>query len=138
MKTTVGYSVVLPPSYESGEQRYPVVYWLHGGGGNECSSLFTSNPWLDLCKTEQVREVILVYPNGFRSGYMDHYGGKVIVVQCWRNAPESVLNNDAGRPSRFVRFTTAVSVNAKRTAVGFATCSLRTTTVWPSIRAAAG
>jgi len=79
MKTTVGYSVILPPSYKNGDQRYPVVYWLHGGGGNECSSLFTSKSWRDLYETEQVREVILVYPNGFRSGYMDHYDGKIMV-----------------------------------------------------------
>ncbi len=79
LKTTVGYSVVLPPSCETGDQRYPVVYWLHGGGGNECSSLFTAKSWRDLYKTGQVREVILVYPNGFRSGYMDHYDGKVMV-----------------------------------------------------------
>ena len=51
MNTAVGYSVVLPPSYANGEQRYPVVYWLHGGGGDECSSLFTSNPWRELYKT---------------------------------------------------------------------------------------
>ena len=79
MKETVGYSVVLPLSYDNGKRRYPVVYWLHGGGGNECSSLFTSKSWRDLYQTGQVQEVILVYPSGFRSGYMDHHDGKVMV-----------------------------------------------------------
>ena len=79
MKTDVGYAVVLPPSYKMGAQRYPVVYWLHGGGGNECSSLFTARSWYELCHAQQVQEVILVYPNGFRSGYMDHYDGQVMV-----------------------------------------------------------
>lgn len=79
MKTTVGYSVVLPPSYDEGLQRYPVVYWLHGGGGNECSHLFTSQTWRKLQESKSIREVILVYPNGFRSGYMDHHDGKVMV-----------------------------------------------------------
>lgn len=80
MKTTVGYSVVLPPSYESqGDARFPVIYWLHGGGGNECSSLFTSQVWRKLYADEDLQEVILVYPNGFRSGYMDHIDGKVMV-----------------------------------------------------------
>ena len=79
MKTTVGYSVVLPPSYAEGSKRYPVVYWLHGGGGNECSSLFTSHAWRKLYRSEKIREVILVYPNGFRSGYMDHHDGEVMV-----------------------------------------------------------
>lgn len=78
MKTTVGYSVVLPASYRTSQKRFPVIYWLHGGGGNESSSLFTAKAWQDLYKTKQIREVILVYPNGFRSGYMDHHDGKVM------------------------------------------------------------
>jgi len=79
MKTTVGYSVVLPPSYAEGSKRYPVVYWLHGGGGNECSSLFTARVWRKLLEAGKIQDVILVYPNGFRSGYMDHHDGKVMV-----------------------------------------------------------
>ena len=79
MKTTVGYSVVLPPSYDDSDQRYPVVYWLHGGGGNECSSLFTANSWRELYEAAKIRQVILVYPSAYRSGYMDHHDGKVMV-----------------------------------------------------------
>lgn len=79
MQTSVGYSVVLPPGYEESNERYPVVYWLHGGGGNECSSLGTAQSWQGLYKTNRVRPIILVYPNGFRSGYMDHHNGKIMV-----------------------------------------------------------
>ena len=79
MKEKVGYSVVVPPTYDEGDKRYPVVYWLHGGGGNECSSVFTSKVWLKLYASAEVEEVILIYPNGFRSGYMDHVDGKVMV-----------------------------------------------------------
>jgi enterochelin esterase-like enzyme len=79
MRSTVGYSVVLPPNYAEGSKQYPVVYWLHGGGGNECSSLFTSHAWRKLYASRKILEVILVYPNGFRSGYMDHHDGKVMV-----------------------------------------------------------
>lgn len=83
MKTLVGYSVVLPAGYENGERRYPVVYWLHGGGGNECSSLFTANGWRPSTKIRangtNLEDVILVYPNAGRSGYMDHYGGKILI-----------------------------------------------------------
>lgn len=79
MNTDVGYSIVLPPGYGNGEKRYPVVYSLHGGGGNECSSLFTAQSWEKLYKTTDTREVILVYPNGFRSGYMDHHDGSIMI-----------------------------------------------------------
>lgn len=80
MKTDVGYNVVLPNGYDADkDQRYPVVYWLHGGGGNESSTLFTAHAWIELTKAGEIDPVILVYPNGFRSGYMDHADGKVMV-----------------------------------------------------------
>ncbi|MEO2033409.1 MAG: alpha/beta hydrolase-fold protein [Planctomycetaceae bacterium] len=100
MKATVGYSVVLPPDYDSGRQRYPVVYWLHGGGGNECSSVFTSQSWHDLCRSNTIEEIILVYPNGFRSGYMDHHDGHIMV--------ESMIINEL-IPRIDQRFRTIVS-----------------------------
>jgi S-formylglutathione hydrolase FrmB len=33
--TDIGYNVVLPPGYASEQRRYPVLYMLHGLGGNE-------------------------------------------------------------------------------------------------------
>lgn len=79
MQTTVGYSVVLPPGYADSQERYPVVYWLHGGGGNESSSLSTARSWRELYEADAIRPVILVYPSAFRSGYMDHHDGKIMV-----------------------------------------------------------
>ena len=35
MHCDVGYTIYLPPDYASGSARYPVVYWLPGGGCNE-------------------------------------------------------------------------------------------------------
>ncbi len=82
MGIEVGYCVVLPPSYERDTaRRYPVVYWLHGGGGNETTGLFTASFWSELYSRQGrgIREVILVYPTGYRSGYMDHHDGKTMV-----------------------------------------------------------
>lgn len=80
MKTKVGYNVVFPPSYETRpDKRYPVVYWLHGGGGNESSSLYMVKYWADLYAAGEIDEVILVFPNGHRSGYMDHHDGSVMM-----------------------------------------------------------
>ncbi|MFT5498753.1 MAG: enterochelin esterase-like enzyme [Kiritimatiellia bacterium] len=37
----VGYCIYLPPGYgENPEQRYPVIYNLHGNGGNEFTGLY--------------------------------------------------------------------------------------------------
>ncbi len=38
LNTDVGYNIYLPPEYNSGNERYPVVYSLHGMGGNEGSN----------------------------------------------------------------------------------------------------
>jgi enterochelin esterase-like enzyme len=35
MNCDVGYSIYLPPNYATASGRYPVVYWLPGGGCNE-------------------------------------------------------------------------------------------------------
>jgi len=35
MQTKVGYNIYLPDGYEKSEKRYPVIYHLHGSGGNE-------------------------------------------------------------------------------------------------------
>src|SRR5690242_696870 len=35
MNCDVGYSIYLPPNYADATARYPVVYWLPGGGCTE-------------------------------------------------------------------------------------------------------
>ena len=34
LKTTKKYAIYLPPDYETSQRSYPVLYLLHGGGGN--------------------------------------------------------------------------------------------------------
>ncbi|NNE90623.1 MAG: hypothetical protein HKN23_03165 [Verrucomicrobiales bacterium] len=78
MGTKVGFCVVLPKAYKSeSERRFPVVYWLHGGGGNESRDVWNSILWNELAEADEIEPVILVYPNGHRSGYMDHADGKL-------------------------------------------------------------
>lgn len=44
MKRDVGYCIYLPPGYEKDtERRYPVIYHLHGAGGNETRSLYSAS-----------------------------------------------------------------------------------------------
>jgi len=95
MKRKMGYTIYLPPGYEKGAARYPVLYFLHGSGGNEwmywdnlerrqapkigglmqwnevrkveASSFFT-----DLIEAGKTPPLIVVCPNGGRgSGYAD-------------------------------------------------------------------
>lgn len=60
-------SIYLPQEYEKGNQRYPVIYVLHGYGGTD--SLMMS-VWIDFkllldeaIKTGKMRPMIVVAPN---------------------------------------------------------------------------
>jgi enterochelin esterase family protein len=67
LKKTRRMHVYTPPGYESGRNRYPVLYLLHGAGGDEAE-------WLNSGRTAQildnliargaVRPMIVVMPNG--------------------------------------------------------------------------
>jgi len=63
--------VYLPPGYDSGETRYPVIYWLHGFTGIGLSAI-NANPWvpsLPVCMDRVVAAgappAILVMADGF-------------------------------------------------------------------------
>jgi endo-1,4-beta-xylanase len=69
----VGYVVWTPPDYDpSGTTRYPVVYFLHGMGGNESADAGGFSGLLARgIRDGQVPAAICVFPNGGRSGYRD-------------------------------------------------------------------
>ena len=57
-------NVFLPPGYHA-DQSYPIVYLLHGIGGDE-EEWFLANPveiWANLIKNGALSECILVFPN---------------------------------------------------------------------------
>ena len=67
----VGYVVATPADFDpSGKTRYPVVYFLHGMGGNESAD---AGGFSGLIRggvgSKKMPPVICVFPNGGRSGY---------------------------------------------------------------------
>src|SRR3989338_11608408 len=67
------FNIYLPPSYAAGTQRYPVIYFLHGGGGdeNQLTYYVTSfvHPYIEQGK---VPETIVVFPSaGTVSCFLD-------------------------------------------------------------------
>jgi enterochelin esterase-like enzyme len=66
MKRDVGYNVWLPPDYESSGRRYPVIYWLHGSGGQESSSVWVAEEFARAVRAGLVDTAIVVFPNGGR------------------------------------------------------------------------
>jgi enterochelin esterase-like enzyme len=67
----VGYVVWTPRSYsEDSDRRYPVIYFLHGIGGNEAADSAGFSGWVAKAIGEKILPPVLcVFPNGGRSGY---------------------------------------------------------------------
>jgi endo-1,4-beta-xylanase len=75
----VGYNVYLPPDYEQATRRYPVLYYLHGAGGNESGGPRTLVPKLLEAHTAgTLPPFLVVFPNGGQSTwYADSHDGKL-------------------------------------------------------------
>ncbi len=75
--TEVRYDIFLPAGYNGSNQRYPVVYFLHGVGGDETSDGNAVSA--DLQKAVAagtVRPMIAVFANGYKnSGWADSKDG---------------------------------------------------------------
>lgn len=57
--------VYLPPGYEAGDDRYPVVYGLHGVFTNQKNDVLGMGEQLDSLIAEgEAREMILIFPDG--------------------------------------------------------------------------
>lgn len=69
MDTEIGNIVILPTGYDqSPDKKYPVIYLLHGHGGNQMSFL---NMKPELSTLASQNEVIFVCPDGKVSWYWD-------------------------------------------------------------------
>ncbi len=64
MKRDVGWNLYLPPGYETSGRRYPLIYWLHGAGGDESSGLFIAAELNQAIAAGSVPPMIMVFPNG--------------------------------------------------------------------------
>jgi S-formylglutathione hydrolase len=71
----VTYSALYPDNYEEGTQKYPLILFLHGGGGNH-TVLNAIKPIVEeLWKTKKLFDAIVVSPSCTRSLYMDYQNG---------------------------------------------------------------
>lgn len=76
----VKYSIYLPPNYESSTQTYPVIYLLHGYGGDNHSWIKRGNinQYVDKAIANNlIPPVIIVMPNGDSSWYINSNDNKV-------------------------------------------------------------
>ena len=78
MQREVGFCLYLPPGYEKDtERRYPVIYHLHGAGGNETRSVYSASVMHEGILAGKLPEIVMVFPNGGRSTmYQDSGDGR--------------------------------------------------------------
>lgn len=78
LRREVRYCAILPPSYDTAKtRRFPVLYFLHGLGGNE-QWLVSSGGWNlieDLWQQDRIREFLIVTPDGDTSFYINSRDG---------------------------------------------------------------
>ena len=83
LHSSVSYCVFLPASYSTAEakaQTYPVLYLLHGLGGNEQSAA-VSGEWTelqDLRRDHKVGDFLVVAPDGWDTFYINSRDGKTL------------------------------------------------------------
>ena len=82
MAFTSGVCVYLPPGYETSSLRYPVIYVLHGGGGDQGN--WVTNGDIQAMLDERVvanpaDAVIAVMPDGRSGQWYDSYDGRWLI-----------------------------------------------------------
>lgn len=80
MNVDVGYNVYLPPGYsESGDRKYPVVFWLHGFTCHESNDQFPAAQVDQAIRDGTIAPLIFCYGNGgSRAFYSDSTDGKIL------------------------------------------------------------
>jgi enterochelin esterase-like enzyme len=104
MEHDVGYVVWVPPGYDAkADQRYPVIYFLHGAGGNESSdSAGFSGQVAAAIKKGILAPAICVFANGGMSGYRGTVERMLLeelipqVDKTWRTIARSASRAIAG------------------------------------------
>jgi S-formylglutathione hydrolase FrmB len=107
LKQQVPYCVLLPPSYDMQKaRRYPVLYFLHGLGGNE-QMFFNSGGWelvQNLWRDGSIGEFIIVAPRGGSSFFINSQNGQYryedFFVKEFLPVVEKRYRIRAGRQSR--------------------------------------
>jgi endo-1,4-beta-xylanase len=77
----VSYLIYLPPDYETASsRRYPVIYWLHGYGGNPRAGTVFVTPMDAAIREGKAPPAIIVLVNGLAASfYCDSQNGKMPV-----------------------------------------------------------
>ena len=120
------YSVFLPPTYQDGNDTYPVVYFLHGLFNDHTSWTIDRHgdipALLDGRMAEgELREMVLVFPDGDKSFYTNFHDGSLkyedFIVEELPRYIEAHYRVKAGRQSRAIAGTSMGGYGALKIAM---------------------
>jgi enterochelin esterase-like enzyme len=106
--SNVSYLVWLPPGYDQEQKRYPVIYWLHGMGGNQRAGAMMFIPRVEAAIQEGVLPpVIVVSVNGMVKGfYCDSVDGRrpveSVIIKDLIPHVDQTYRTVAGREGRII------------------------------------
>ena len=105
----VRYTVLLPLSYASGDKSYPLLFWLHGGGGYDRDIEDVAPLFKKMWKKGTLSELVVVTPHAapFPANYMNFKDGS----QKWESFITTELLN-------YLRAKYRVSKNRSGTFIG--------------------
>ena len=88
MRREIGYGVYIPKNYNlnsnsttNGRERFPVIYWLHGKGGDESTGFNLRIPPMfhNVIEGGKINPAIMVFPNcGNFSMFCDSYDNSIM------------------------------------------------------------
>lgn len=80
MNVDVGYNIYLPPGYaESRDQKYPIIFWLHGFTCHESNDQFPAAQVDQAIREGKIPPLLFCYGNGGSSAfYCDSTDGKIL------------------------------------------------------------
>lgn len=110
--TTIGretsYLIWLPPGYDKGTEKYPVIYWLHGMGGSQRGGATMFLPHVEgAIKQGIMPPVIVVLVNGMvKSFYCDSSDGQCpiesVIIKDLMPHVDRTYRTIAGREGRII------------------------------------
>jgi len=85
------YTVLLPPGYASSDKSYPLLFWLHGGSGDDGFLQGTARLFEKMFKDGTLSELVVVTPDAapYPASYMDFRDGS----QRWESFITAELLN---------------------------------------------
>ncbi len=122
------FSVFTPPSYENGDTRYPVVYFLHGLFNDHTSWTIDRHGDIPLLLDERMStgklpEMLLVFPDGGKSFYTNYQDGSAnyedLIVEELPTQIEKTYRVKPGRAGRAIAGTSMGGYGALKIAMRF-------------------